>query len=56
LSPAAFHFLTEAAERVAYVRRLDLGAAAIILMNVATLVFAKAKPTITPSAASPAST
>ena len=35
---------------------VDLGAAAIILMNVATLVFATTKPTITPSAASPAST
>jgi hypothetical protein len=35
---------------------VDLGAAAIILMNVATLVFATTKPTITPSAAWPAST
>jgi hypothetical protein len=35
---------------------VDLGAAAIIVMNVATLVFATTKPTITPSAASPAST
>jgi hypothetical protein len=35
---------------------VDLGAAAIILMNVATLVFATTKSTITTSAASPAST
>ena len=35
---------------------VDIGAAAIILMNVATLVLATATPTISPSATGPAST